>query len=213
MSDTIFGFNKSHVIMAAGLAGAAFIGYCIYFDHARRSAPDYKEKIRRNRREKARARTGGAGLGRGGGGSTQVPDPSDPSAMQAYFLQEVQLGEEFMASGKVFSVRISSSYWTELSFPSFGVSGNVEEGAIHIANAIALCGPSQQLLQIFQQTLPAEQYAAVIEQLPHTRARLAAMFGEAAEAAESQPPVMAYMGDGPPPPQIKDLLDDTDDLE
>lgn len=49
-------------------------------------------------------------------------------------------------------------------------SGNVEEGAIHIANAIALCGPSQQLLQIFQQTLPPEQYAAVIEQLPHTRA-------------------------------------------
>ncbi|KHJ88621.1 nematode cuticle collagen domain protein [Oesophagostomum dentatum] len=48
MSDTIFGFNKSHVIMAAGLAGAAFIGYCIYFDHARRSAPDYKEKIRRS---------------------------------------------------------------------------------------------------------------------------------------------------------------------
>ncbi|PIO61865.1 hypothetical protein TELCIR_16596, partial [Teladorsagia circumcincta] len=80
-------------------------------------------------------------------------------------------------------------------------SGNVEEGAVHIANAIALCGPSQQLLQIFQQTLPAEQYAAVIEQLPHTRARLAAMFGEAADHAESQPPVMTYMGDGPPPAQ------------
>ncbi|VDL72403.1 unnamed protein product [Nippostrongylus brasiliensis] len=188
--NTIFGFNKSHVIMAAGLAGAAFIGYCIYFDHARRSAPDYKEKIRRNRREKAKARSGGVGAGRSAaGGGTQVPDPSDPSAMQAYFLQEVQLGEEFMASG------------------------NVEEGAIHIANAIALCGPSQQLLQIFQQTLPPEQYAAVIEQLPHTRARLAAMFGEAAEASESQPPVMQYMGDGPPPAQIKELLDDVDDLE
>ncbi|KJH44704.1 MAS20 protein import receptor [Dictyocaulus viviparus] len=131
--------------MAAGLAGAAFIGYCIYFDHARRSAPDYKEKIRRNRREKAKARAGGPTTGRSGAGSSQVPDPTDSSALQAYFLQEVQLGEEFMASG------------------------NVEEGAIHIANAIALCGPSQQLLQIFQQTLPAEQYAAVIEQLPHTR--------------------------------------------
>lgn len=187
-SYKIFGFNKSHVVMAAGLAGAAFIGYCIYFDHKRRSAPDYKEKIRRNRREKAKARGGGAAASRGGG-ATQVPDPSDPSAMQAYFLQEVQLGEEFMASG------------------------NVEEGAIHIANAIALCGPSQQLLQIFQQTLPPEQYAAVIEQLPHTRARLAAMFGEAADSAESQPPVMRYMGDGPPPAQIKELLDDTDDLE
>ncbi|KAK5966161.1 Import receptor subunit [Trichostrongylus colubriformis] len=146
-------------------------------------------KIFLYRREKAKARSGGGAVGRGAAGATQVPDPSDPTAMQAYFLQEVQLGEEFMASG------------------------NVEEGAVHIANAIALCGPSQQLLQIFQQTLPAEQYAAVIEQLPHTRARLAAMFGEAADHAESQPPVMTYMGDGPPPAQIKELLDDTDDLE
>ncbi|PIO73227.1 hypothetical protein TELCIR_04809 [Teladorsagia circumcincta] len=100
MSDKIFGFNKSHVVMAAGLAGAAFIGYCIYFDYTRRSAPDYKEKIRRNRREKAKARGGAAAVGRGGAGATQVPDPSDPTAMQAYFLQEVQLGEEFMASGE-----------------------------------------------------------------------------------------------------------------
>lgn len=26
--------------------GAAFIGYCIYFDHKRRSAPDFKQKLR-----------------------------------------------------------------------------------------------------------------------------------------------------------------------
>ena len=31
-------------IMAA-TAGAAFIGYCIYFDHKRRSAPDFKKKL------------------------------------------------------------------------------------------------------------------------------------------------------------------------
>ncbi|VDM61203.1 unnamed protein product [Angiostrongylus costaricensis] len=179
MSQTLFGFNKSRIIMAAGLAGAAFIGYCIYFDYARRSAPDYKEKIRQNRREKARARGGGAAAGRSGAVSSQLPDPSDSASMQAYFLQEVQLGEEFMASG------------------------NVEEGAIHIANAIALCGPSQQLLQIFQQTLPAEQYAAVIEQLPHTRARLAAMFGEAAEAAESQHPAVICPAEELPPAQVK----------
>lgn len=192
MSQTLFGFNKSHVIMAAGLAGAAFIGYCIYFDYARRSAPDYKEKIRRNRREKAKSRAGVAAAGRGGNVSAQLPDPTDSAAMQAYFLQEVQLGEEFMASG------------------------NVDEGAVHIANAIALCGPSQQLLQIFQQTLPSEQYAAVIEQLPHTRARLAAMFGEAAEGVESQQPVATCVGEELPPVQISQnnqLVDDIYDLE
>ncbi|KAJ1367024.1 hypothetical protein KIN20_027854 [Parelaphostrongylus tenuis] len=192
MSQTLFGFNKSHLITAAGLAGAAFIGYCIYFDYARRSAPDYKEKIRRNRREKAKARAGCTAAGRSSTVSSQLPDPTDSASMQAYFLQEVQLGEEAMACG------------------------NVEQGAIHIANAIALCGPSQQLLQIFQQTLPAEQYAAVIEQLPHTRARLAAIFGEAAESAESQRPAATCPVEDLPPAQENqnnELLDDIYDLE
>jgi hypothetical protein len=34
---------------AAGVAGVALLGYSIYFDHKRRSAPDYKQKIRESR--------------------------------------------------------------------------------------------------------------------------------------------------------------------
>ena len=79
------------------------------------------------------------------GGAEVLPDVSDPSQMQRFFLQEVQLGEELMAAG------------------------NVEEGAVHIANAVMLCGESQQLLSIFQQTLSEEQFRAVVQQLPSTR--------------------------------------------
>ena len=48
MADSsLFGLNKN-VVVAASLAGAAFVGYCIYFDHKRRSAPDYKDKLRQS---------------------------------------------------------------------------------------------------------------------------------------------------------------------
>uniref|UniRef100_A0A1I7XLI1 Mitochondrial import receptor subunit TOM20 homolog n=1 Tax=Heterorhabditis bacteriophora TaxID=37862 RepID=A0A1I7XLI1_HETBA len=172
---TLFGFNRSSLLVAAGLAGAAFIGYCVYFDHKRRSDPNYKEKIRQNRREKAHSQ---AGASTAGARSTSIPDPTDASSIQAFFLQEVQLGEELLANG------------------------NVEEGAIHIANAVALCGQSQQLLQIFQQTLPPEQFAAVVEKLPGTRERLSTFFGAVADAAEAEGPSITYMGNGMPPPQV-----------
>lgn len=42
-------FTRQQVVTAAGLAAAAFVGYCIYFDHKRRSAPDYKQKIRESK--------------------------------------------------------------------------------------------------------------------------------------------------------------------
>lgn len=38
--------NKTTLGIAAGVAGTLFLGYCIYFDHKRRSDPDYKKKIR-----------------------------------------------------------------------------------------------------------------------------------------------------------------------
>ncbi|CAO4379174.1 unnamed protein product [Caenorhabditis nigoni] len=188
MSDTLFGFNKSNVVLAAGVAGAAFLGYCIYFDHKRINAPDYKDKIRQKRR--AQAGSGGMAARRPpAGGNEMAPDVTDPSQMQRFFLQEVQLGEELMAAG------------------------NVEEGAVHIANAVMLCGESQQLLSIFQQTLSEEQFRAVVQQLPSTRERLADMFGARADEAENEPPLVQYLGDGPPPAQIQELIDDTDDLE
>lgn len=46
-SSSVTSFFRQHIITAAAIAGAAaFVGYCIYFDHKRRSAPDYKQKIR-----------------------------------------------------------------------------------------------------------------------------------------------------------------------
>ena len=34
--------------IVAGIGAAAFLGYCIYFDKKRRSAPDFREKLKGN---------------------------------------------------------------------------------------------------------------------------------------------------------------------
>ena len=75
--------SKLGVIAATGVA--AFVGYCIYFDHKRRSAPDFKKKLR-EKRNKAKSSSGKKA------GTTTLPDPRDSQAMQKFFLNEVRLG-------------------------------------------------------------------------------------------------------------------------
>ena len=35
--------------IAAGAAAVGFIGYCVYFDHKRRSDPDFRKKLKESR--------------------------------------------------------------------------------------------------------------------------------------------------------------------
>lgn len=179
-SSSLSAFIRQHFVTAASLAAAAFVGYCIYFDHKRRSAPDYKQKIRENRRSAAKAKGS-----RGTSSGRPLPNLRNPTEMQAFFLQEVQLGEELMSTG------------------------NLEEGTEHICNAITLCGQPQQLLQIFQQTLPPEHFAMIIQKLPETKTRMARMFAEA-EGADGGD--LVFSADNTSATAASGIVD-TDDLE
>ena len=77
----------------AGLGTAAFVGYCIYFDSKRRSHPDFKRKLREKRKAVSKGQSKSAG--------PQLPDFSDQEAVQRFFLQEVQMGEELLATGDI----------------------------------------------------------------------------------------------------------------
>ncbi len=119
--------------IVAGLGAAAFIGYCIYFDNKRRSSPDFKAKLRERRRlaaKKAQAHKGPA-----------LPDFTDQEAVQRFFLQEVQLGEELLAQG------------------------DVENGVEHLSLAVAVCGQPQSLLGVLQQTLPPQIFSLLLQSL------------------------------------------------
>ncbi|XP_037639183.1 translocase of outer mitochondrial membrane 20 [Sebastes umbrosus] len=123
--------------VAAGVCGALFIVYCFYFDRKRRSDPQFKEKLRERRREQrgSRDKSGGA----------RLPDLRDAEAVQKFFLEEIQLGEELL------------------------LQGDFERCVDHLSNAIAVCGQPHQLVQVLQQTLPPPVFQMLQAKLPNTR--------------------------------------------
>lgn len=126
--------------LAAGVCGALLVGYCIYFDKRRRSDPNFKNGLReRRRKQKATKETAGM---------AKLPDLKDAEAVQKFFLEEIQLGEELLAQG------------------------DYEKGVDHLTNAIAVCGQPQQLLQVLQQTLPPPVFQMLLTKLPSISQRI-----------------------------------------
>ncbi|GBO32856.1 Mitochondrial import receptor subunit TOM20 [Araneus ventricosus] len=80
-------------VVAAGVCGTLFLGYCIYFDRKRRSDPNFKQNLR-DRRAKALLMKEQAKLN-----SSKIPELKDYESVQKFFIQEVQLGEELLAQG------------------------------------------------------------------------------------------------------------------
>ncbi|XP_027018555.1 mitochondrial import receptor subunit TOM20 homolog B [Tachysurus fulvidraco] len=126
--------------IAAGVGAALFVGYCIYFDRKRRSDPNFRSKLR-DRRRKQKVAQEKAGMSR-------LPDLKDAEAVQKFFLEEIQLGEELLAQG------------------------DYEKGVDHLTNAIAVCGQPQQLLQVLQQTLPPPVFQMLLTKLPTISQRI-----------------------------------------
>ncbi|KAI1284904.1 Mitochondrial import receptor subunit TOM20 -like protein [Halotydeus destructor] len=127
--------NNPSFRYAAVAAGGLFAAYCVYFDHKRRSDPLFKQKLRERREQARKQRSPGQG-------STEVPDLRNYEAVQKFFIQEVQVGEELLAIG------------------------DVENGVEHLANAVTVCGQPQQLLQVLGQTLPPQIFHLLLQRLP-----------------------------------------------
>ncbi|GMS79041.1 hypothetical protein PENTCL1PPCAC_1216, partial [Pristionchus entomophagus] len=112
-------------VVVAGVAGSAIVGFALYYDHKRRTAPDYKEKIRQKRRAKAAARSSlrcGTIMDR-----FHRVEKVSIDLCPLLYMQEAQLGEKRIAAG------------------------NLDEGVDQIANAIIICGQGKEQLSIFKQ--------------------------------------------------------------
>uniref|UniRef100_A0A8C1PIF1 Mitochondrial import receptor subunit TOM20 homolog n=1 Tax=Cyprinus carpio TaxID=7962 RepID=A0A8C1PIF1_CYPCA len=81
-------------------------------------------------------------------GLAQLPDLKDAAAVQKFFLDEIQLGEELLAQG------------------------DYEKGVDHLTNAIAVCGQPPQLLQVLPQTLPPPVFQMLLTKLPTISQRI-----------------------------------------
>ncbi|KXJ24774.1 mitochondrial import receptor subunit TOM20 homolog [Exaiptasia diaphana] len=129
--------SKSIAAVVAGVCGTIFLGYCIYFDRKRRSDPLYKQKIleRRRKAKEAKQTENLHDL------KSRIPNTSDPAAIQKFFLEEVQLGEDALTQG------------------------DYESTVKHLTNAITVCGQPQQLLQLFQTTLPEHVFKMLLDNI------------------------------------------------
>jgi len=143
----------------AGIGTAAFLGYCIYFDQRRRSHPDFRRKLRQKRKQGNKS--GGANSG------PALPDFSDQEAVQRFFLQEVQLGEDLLASG------------------------DIQNGVEHLSLAVAVCGQPHSLLSVLQQTLPPQIYHLLLQNLEGAQQRIRS------HASSSLMSSLMKGGDGP----------------
>ncbi|CAH1155592.1 unnamed protein product [Phaedon cochleariae] len=133
---------KAVIGICAGVSATLFLGYCIYIDKQRHNDPDFKKKLRQRRRAKKAAASSGKHA------TTAFPDMKDHEAVQRFFLQEIQLGEELLAAG------------------------DLENGVDHLGNAVAVCGQPNDLLQVLQQTLQPNVFHLLIQRLPAVAPRL-----------------------------------------
>ncbi|XP_043483915.1 mitochondrial import receptor subunit TOM20 homolog [Leptopilina heterotoma] len=129
--------SRTTVGLAVGVV-SIFVGYCFYFDQKRRSDPDFKKKLRERRKARKEAQKAGS----------KIPNLKDHDVVQKFFVQEVELGEEMLASG------------------------DVEGGIEHLANAVAVCGQPHHLLQVLQKTLPPPIFHLLLQRLPTVGQRL-----------------------------------------
>lgn len=147
--------SRTAVGIAAGVLGSVFVGYCIYFDRKRRSDPLFRQKLKEKRRAERERQKKQSGSGT----DIKLPNLNDPEAVQKFFLEQVQIGEELLAQG------------------------SFEEGVEHLSNAVAVCAQPQQLLQLLHQTLPKQVFQMLVKKLPATSQRIASMSAKSGSAA------------------------------
>uniref|UniRef100_A0A8C0HYR5 Mitochondrial import receptor subunit TOM20 homolog n=1 Tax=Balaenoptera musculus TaxID=9771 RepID=A0A8C0HYR5_BALMU len=78
--------------VAASVRRALFIGSCVYFDRKRQSDPNFKNRLREQRKKQKLSKERAA--------LSKLPDLKDAEAVQKFFLKEIQLGEELLAQGE-----------------------------------------------------------------------------------------------------------------
>ncbi|KAF0886556.1 TO20L protein, partial [Crocuta crocuta] len=70
-------------------------------------------------------------------------DPAKNEKLQELFLQEIHMGELWLSRGE-----------------------NHQLGVEHLSNALLVCGQPQELLKVFQHTLPPKVFEMLLHKIP-----------------------------------------------
>lgn len=113
--------------------GLGFLAYCAYFDQKRRNDPNYRDKVRERREREAKAREQDDEI--------ELPPIDDKAAIEKFFVNEIEVGEQLIQAGEV------------------------DRAVKHLSYAVVLCPQPQQLLQYMREVLPSSAYTKLVENL------------------------------------------------
>lgn len=81
-------------VQTVGIAcGIGFLAYCLYFDHKRRNAPNYQEKVKARRELERKAKEDYD--------EVELPPMDDKASLEKFFVREIEIGEELIQAGEV----------------------------------------------------------------------------------------------------------------
>lgn len=131
---------KAALGIVAGIFGILFVGYWVYVDKQKLKDVDFKQKIKDRRKAtkvKCHQRS-----------QPRCPVTADQEDIQAFFLNQVKLGEELLGQG------------------------DLDGGIDHLCNAVTICGHPSQILEILQQTLPPNLFLTLLQRIPNPNQRI-----------------------------------------
>lgn len=113
MSSTIR--PQTIALLTAGAAVTGIFAYAVYFDHRRRTDPEFRRNLKRESKKQARAarELAEAQDAQQRKAIREAVDeanattglPSDPEEIEQYFMQEIAKGEALCQDGEVFWIR------------------------------------------------------------------------------------------------------------
>ncbi|KAG9121180.1 hypothetical protein FRC07_002976 [Ceratobasidium sp. 392] len=172
--------TRTVVAISAVSVATALAGYLVYFDYKRRNDPEFRKKLRKEKKKIAKTikpdeTTDATPAGRSQDDLKAMlalinaePLPTLPGDREKYFMEQVGVGEQLLARGPAFEVPAALSFYRALrSYPS-----------------------PVEIIMIFQNTLPPHIFAVVME--------LASLDVSSSESELAREPAPAHVPDAVP---------------
>ena len=102
------------VAASVGVVATGFLAYALYFDHRRRTDPDFRKALKRESRRQGKIAKAEAAaevenqrkqIQKLIAETNKTGFPTDPEKVEEYFMQEVAAGEEKCADGTPFFLK------------------------------------------------------------------------------------------------------------
>ncbi|CAO3650784.1 unnamed protein product [Mucor hiemalis] len=162
--------NSTIALVATGVIATAGIGYLVYFDSKRRSDPDFRKQLRRERKQAAKASKEAEKSSKESKlqmiervivACAQEQLPTSPEGKEAYFMENVAAGEALCGQGP--------NYYDDAVLPFY--------------KALKVYPAPMELVNIYQKTIPEPVFQTIVSILAIEQKAMEGQHTESPEAA------------------------------